>query len=75
MKITSLVRSGIKVTVWFFLPVGLMAPLLAQKKLNAVAVTVGDLGNPFFVQIANRAITTLRIRTTRWTVLFPLASI
>jgi ribose transport system substrate-binding protein len=29
--------------------------LYAQKKLNAVAVTVGDLGNPFFVQIAHGA--------------------
>jgi ribose transport system substrate-binding protein len=32
---------------------GLAAPVFAQKKLNAVAVTVGDLGNPFFVQIAH----------------------
>ena len=29
--------------------------LFGQKKLNAVAVTVGDLGNPFFVQIAHGA--------------------
>jgi ribose transport system substrate-binding protein len=32
------------------------APAFAQnKKFNAVAVTVGDLGNPFFVQIAHGA--------------------
>jgi ribose transport system substrate-binding protein len=30
-------------------------PAFAQKKLNAVGVTVGDLGNPFFVQIAHGA--------------------
>jgi ribose transport system substrate-binding protein len=35
--------------------VWLAAPVFAQKKLNAVAVTVGDLGNPFFVQIAHGA--------------------
>jgi ribose transport system substrate-binding protein len=34
---------------------GLIAPVFAQKKLNVVAVTVGDLGNPFFVQIAHGA--------------------
>jgi ribose transport system substrate-binding protein len=34
---------------------GLAAPVFAQKKLNAVAVTVGDLGNPFFVQIVHGA--------------------
>ena len=28
---------------------------LAEKKLNSVAVTVGDLGNPYFVQIAHGA--------------------
>jgi ribose transport system substrate-binding protein len=30
-------------------------PLYAQSKLKGVAVTVGDLGNPFFVQIAHGA--------------------
>lgn len=30
-------------------------PVFAQNKLNSVAVTVGDLGNPFFVQIAHGA--------------------
>jgi ribose transport system substrate-binding protein len=34
---------------------GLLVPEFTQKKLNAVAVTVGDLGNPFFVQIAHGA--------------------
>jgi ribose transport system substrate-binding protein len=34
---------------------GLAVPVFAQKKLNVVAVTVGDLGNPFFVQIAHGA--------------------
>jgi ribose transport system substrate-binding protein len=37
------------------LAISLTTPLLAQKKLNTVAVTVGDLGNPFFVQIAHGA--------------------
>jgi ribose transport system substrate-binding protein len=36
--------------------VALTTPVLAQtKKFNSVAVTVGDLGNPFFVQIAHGA--------------------
>ncbi|MBV9997840.1 MAG: ABC transporter, partial [Verrucomicrobia bacterium] len=36
--------------------VALTPPASAQnKKFNAVAVTVGDLGNPFFVQIAHGA--------------------
>jgi ribose transport system substrate-binding protein len=37
------------------LALGLTAPSYAQKPLKAVAVTVGDLGNPFFVQIAHGA--------------------
>jgi ABC-type sugar transport system substrate-binding protein len=36
---------------------GLAVPSHAQSKLKAVAVTVGDLGNPFFVQIAHGALT------------------
>jgi ribose transport system substrate-binding protein len=55
MNITTFFRFGIKITAGLLLVVGLTAPLLAQKKLNAVAVTVGDLGNPFFVQIAHGA--------------------
>ena len=37
------------------LAIGLAGPVFAEKKLNSVAVTVGDLGNPFFVQIAHGA--------------------
>jgi ribose transport system substrate-binding protein len=55
MNITTFFRFGIKTVPAFLLAVGLTAPLFAQKKLNAVAVTVGDLGNPFFVQIAHGA--------------------
>jgi ribose transport system substrate-binding protein len=35
--------------------IGLAGPAFAEKNLNSVAVTVGDLGNPFFVQIAHGA--------------------
>jgi ribose transport system substrate-binding protein len=55
MNITTFFRFGIKGAAGLLLALGLTAPLLAQKKLNAVAVTVGDLGNPFFVQIAHGA--------------------
>ncbi len=55
MKITTFFRFGIKTTAGLLLALGLTVPLLAQKKLSAVAVTVGDLGNPFFVQIAHGA--------------------
>jgi ribose transport system substrate-binding protein len=55
MNITPCFRIGIKTAVWFVLVVGLTASLFAQKKLDSVAVTVGDLGNPFFVQIAHGA--------------------
>jgi ribose transport system substrate-binding protein len=41
--------------VGVLLAIGLAGPALGQKKLNSVAVTVGDLGNPFFVQIAHGA--------------------
>ena len=37
--------------VGLLLAIGLAGPAFGQKKLNAVAVTAGDLGNPFFVQI------------------------
>jgi len=46
---------GFKGILSFLLLVGLTGPVLAQKKLNSVAVTVGDLGNPFFEQIAHGA--------------------
>ncbi len=55
MKITTFFRFGIKTTAGLLLAFGLTVPLLAQKKLSGVAVTVGDLGNPFFVQIAHGA--------------------
>jgi ribose transport system substrate-binding protein len=52
MKIHNLLKPA------FCLLVGtsLVAPLrAADKELKSVAVTVGDLGNPFFVQIAHGA--------------------
>src|SRR5215510_419859 len=54
MKNTLLVRF-VEVAAGLALLVGLAGPLYAQSKLKAVAVTVGDLGNPFFVQIAHGA--------------------
>jgi ribose transport system substrate-binding protein len=53
MKTHKSIAFGIKTSLYFLLFVWLAAPVFAQKKLNAVAVTVGDLGNPFFVQIAH----------------------
>jgi ribose transport system substrate-binding protein len=55
MKISTISRSGIKTACTLLLAISLATPLLAQKKLSVVAVTVGDLGNPFFVQIAHGA--------------------
>jgi ribose transport system substrate-binding protein len=55
MKISTLSRSGMKIACGLLLTISLATPLFAQKKLNVVAVTVGDLGNPFFVQIAHGA--------------------
>jgi ribose transport system substrate-binding protein len=55
MKISTLSRSGMKTACGLFLAISLTTPLFAQKKLSVVAVTVGDLGNPFFVQIAHGA--------------------
>src|SRR6516162_1423600 len=54
MKNTLLVRF-VEVAAGLALLVGLAGPLYAQSKLKGVAVTVGDLGNPFFVQIAHGA--------------------
>src|ERR1700751_2420578 len=45
----------VEVAAGLALLVGLAGPLYAQSKLKAVAVTVGDLGNPFFVQIVHGA--------------------
>src|ERR1700756_4222111 len=55
MKKSSFVRFGIQAISGLLLAAGLAGPLYAQSKLKAVAVTVGDLGNPFFVQIAHGA--------------------
>jgi ribose transport system substrate-binding protein len=55
MKISTLSRSGMKTACGLLLAISMTTPLFAQKKLNVVAVTVGDLGNPFFVQIAHGA--------------------
>jgi ribose transport system substrate-binding protein len=51
MKIINFFRTAF----WFALAIGSTTPLFGQKKLDSVAVTVGDLGNPFFVQIAHGA--------------------
>ena len=53
MSTNKSIQFGIKTSLCFLFFAGLAAPVFAQKKLNAVAVTVGDLGNPFFVQIAH----------------------
>src|SRR5258708_12692934 len=55
MRTNKSIRIRIKTSVCLLFFVGLAAPVFAQKKLNVVAVTVGDLGNPFFVQIAHGA--------------------
>src|ERR1700751_430569 len=55
MKKSSFVRFGIQAISGLLLAAGLALPAYAQKPLKAVAVTVGDLGNPFFVQIAHGA--------------------
>ena len=55
MRTSKLIRFGIKTSLCLAFCAGLAVPVFAQKKLNVVAVTVGDLGNPFFVQIAHGA--------------------
>jgi ribose transport system substrate-binding protein len=55
MNIATFSRTGIKTACGMLFALSLATPLFAQKKLNVVAVTVGDLGNPFFVQIAHGA--------------------
>jgi ribose transport system substrate-binding protein len=56
MSITTLFRIGSR-TMSGWLLAGLLATttVAETKKLNSVALTVGDLGNPFFVQIAHGA--------------------
>jgi ribose transport system substrate-binding protein len=55
MNISIFSRPGTKIACGLLLAVSLTPPLFAQKKLGVVCVTVGDLGNPFFVQIAHGA--------------------
>jgi ribose transport system substrate-binding protein len=56
MSITTFFRIGSR-TMSGLLLAGLLATttVAETKKLNSVALTVGDLGNPFFVQIAHGA--------------------
>jgi ribose transport system substrate-binding protein len=55
MRTNKSIRFGIKAAAGFLLLMGLASPSHAQSSLKGVAVTVGDLGNPFFVQIAHGA--------------------
>src|ERR1700747_1120211 len=56
MRITAFFRIGNLTAIGCVLAGGLATPALAEtKKLDSVALTVGDLGNPFFVQIAHGA--------------------
>jgi ribose transport system substrate-binding protein len=55
MNISSISRFGIKSACGMILLAGLASPLFAQKKLNSLGVTVWDLTNPFFMQIAHGA--------------------
>ncbi|MBV9392443.1 MAG: substrate-binding domain-containing protein, partial [Verrucomicrobia bacterium] len=55
MKTYKSIPFGVKTSICLLFFTGLATPVFAQKKLNTVAVTVGDLGNPFFVQIAHGA--------------------
>ena len=51
MSFTNFIRTGRNTAICLLLTVGLAAPAFAEKPLKAIAMTVGDLGNPFFVQI------------------------
>src|SRR6202171_3133778 len=56
MSITTFFRIGSLTTIGLLLAGVLAIPAFAEtKKLNSVALTVGDLGNSFFVQIAHGA--------------------
>src|ERR1700724_1936174 len=55
MRTSKSIRFVLKTSLCFLFCAGHAVPVFAQKKLNVVAVTVGDLGNPFFVQIAHGA--------------------
>jgi ribose transport system substrate-binding protein len=51
----SATRFGIRPVAALLLLSGLAAPAFAETKLNSVAATVGDIGNPYFVQIVHGA--------------------
>src|SRR5246127_5495778 len=54
MSMITLFRIGSLTTIALLLTNVLVLPTLAEtKKLDSVGLTVGDLGNPFFVQIAH----------------------
>jgi ribose transport system substrate-binding protein len=56
MRFTTFFRIGKLSTIGLLLAGALTTRTLAEtKKLDSVAMTVGDLGNPFFVQIAHGA--------------------
>jgi ribose transport system substrate-binding protein len=55
MITNKLMRFVVETSLGILLFAGLATQVFAQKKLGTVAVTVGDLGNPFFVQIARGA--------------------
>src|ERR1700726_2292265 len=56
MSISTFFRFGSQTAVGLLLAGVLATPTFAEsKKLNSVAVTVGDLGNPFFMQVAHGA--------------------
>jgi ribose transport system substrate-binding protein len=56
MRIANFFRIGSLTSIGLFLAGVLATTALAEtKKLDSVALTVGDLGNPFFVQIAHGA--------------------
>ena len=56
MSITTFFRIGNQPAIGLLLAGVLATPTFAEtKKLDSVALTVGDLGNPFFVQIAHGA--------------------
>ena len=54
MRIRNSSRFGTR-TFCLLATIAMTVPAFADKKLNSVAVTVGDLGNPFFVQIVHGA--------------------
>ena len=51
MILSNSIRIGRRTAIFLLLALGVAAPALADKPLNSVAMTVGDLGNPFFIQI------------------------